>query len=355
MQTKRHYGDKDGLLLLSYDAVISCVLSNRNYGKTWTFKRRAWRRFLKHGRKTIWLRMFRKEARECSQSFYNSVDLQKYCGVSFYDKETNPNGNIKQEGRTIYGRRSPRHAWQWFIKIHALSEADAIRSADDVKIDTIVFDEVTKTTEKYKRYRGDIATDFIDILFSLKREHKVNCILLGNKESVSNPIFTYFGIKPLPYKYEGIKAFKGGSFVIQQINNVQTDETKNIYDRKVDRLLNGTKYGDYITKSTYKNASAFKQRKAPATASLYVQLVYNNALIKIVSQNGYFYINQRVEESKRIFCDVMPHKYRNENLLVRKHRRYFDGLVEALADNRVYYDNATTYEATQAFLQWLCV
>ena len=57
---KKHYGDKDGLRVLSYNAIITAILSNRNYGKTWTFKRRAFRRALKHGKKTIWLRLFKK-------------------------------------------------------------------------------------------------------------------------------------------------------------------------------------------------------------------------------------------------------------------------------------------------------
>ena len=62
--TRTHYGDKDGLLVLSYGAIISAVLSNRNYGKTWAMQRRAFRRALKHGKKTLWLRMFKKEVKD---------------------------------------------------------------------------------------------------------------------------------------------------------------------------------------------------------------------------------------------------------------------------------------------------
>ena len=219
---KKHYGDKDGLRVLSYNGIITTVLSNRNYGKTWTFKKRAFKRALKHGKKTIWLRLFKKEVVEALSTFYTSKDLQKYCGVSLYDKDTNPKGNLKQQGNTFYYRKQYKSGkfskWQWFLKVYALSNADAIRSADDVDVDTIVFDEFTKPTSKYRRYVGNIANDFIDILFSSKREHEVRCILIGNKESVNNPIFTYFNIKTLPTSYEGIKVYRNGSFVIQQIN-----------------------------------------------------------------------------------------------------------------------------------------
>ena len=137
---KKHYGDKDGLLVLSYGAIISAVLSNRNYGKTWAFKKRAFKRAMKHGKKTIWLRIFKSEAKEAASTFYTSADLQRYCGISVYDKETNKNGNFKQNGNTFFYRPKPSMRWQWFLKIFALSQAGALRTADDVKTDPIVLD-----------------------------------------------------------------------------------------------------------------------------------------------------------------------------------------------------------------------
>ena len=187
LSSKTHYGDADGLKLLSHNSIYNFVLSNRNYGKTWAYKRRAFRRALKHGKKTLWLRMFEKEVKEATSTFYSSKDLQAYCGISVYDKQSNPNGNFKQCGKTFYYRTSPKGKWHWFLKLCKLNDADAVRSADDVDMDTIVFDEFTKTPNKYKLYRGNIVTDFIDIFFSSKREHQVRCIFLGNKESINNP------------------------------------------------------------------------------------------------------------------------------------------------------------------------
>lgn len=43
-----HYGDRAGRLLLSRGAILNIVNSNRNYGKTWAFKRRAVRLSLIH-------------------------------------------------------------------------------------------------------------------------------------------------------------------------------------------------------------------------------------------------------------------------------------------------------------------
>lgn len=347
----KHYGDKDGLLVLSRNAVFTAVLSNRTYGKTWTFKRRAFRRAVKHGKKTIWLRLFKKEAKECVATFYSSKDLQKYCGIDPFDKDTNPNGNFKQIGNAFYVKRGKR--WVWFLKIYALTDCGALRSVDDVDIDTIVFDEFTKPTAMYRRYHGSIATDFLDIFFSLKREHKVRCVFLGNKESFANPIFDYFHIKPLPATFEGIRSYCGRSFAVQQINNKTKEEES--YDAAVKTLLKGTSYGNYIYANEYRASTPFKKRCTPSNSAVYCQVYIKSHSLKISVLNGFFYVNGNIENGKPIYCDLPPHKWNDERILVKKHKAFFSALVSAIADNRVYYDDASIHEAMQAFTQWLGV
>ena len=345
-----HYGDKRGLELLSYNAIFNFALSNRNYGKTWCFKKRAVRRAFKHGKKTIWIRMFKNEAKEASSTFFSSKDLRKYIGIELYDAETKK-GNVKQVGNVFYYRKGKR--WEWFLKLFKLGDVGAIRSADDVDVDTIVFDEFTKTPEYYHRFRGNIATAFIDIFFSAKREHQVRCILLGNRESTTNPFFKYFGIKPLPNSFEGIKTCRKGSIAIQQINNKPQAETE--YDEKLMSMLEGTSYGNYIYKDANKLQYTFKARKTPHTASIYVQLYIDNTPLKISVDNGYFYVNQQVDNTKSIYCDIPPHLYAHEHQLVKRYRRLFSAFVDAIADNRVYYDTASTREAITPFMTWLSV
>ena len=351
--TQEHYGDKDGLNVLSYNAVFNYINTNRNYGKTWTFKRRAFRRAQKHNKKTIWLRMFKKEVKEASAVFYGSKDLQKYCGIDVYDKDTNPNGNFKQIGNTFYYRQDTNHKWNWFLKIYALSDADAVRSADDVDVDTIVFDEYTKTPEKYKRYHGNIVNDFIDIFFSAKREHTIKCIFLGNKEGINNPFFTYFNITPLPHTYTGIRSYRNGSIVVQQINNKA--DTKTNYNKQVQALLEGTSYGNYIYKDTYKNQMAFKGRKTPPQATLYCNLIIDKQPLKISVLDGFYYVNNKLQLGRPIYCNELLNKYPYERLLVKRNKRFFIAFINALADNRVYYSDARVYEAVQPFLNWLQV
>lgn len=348
-----YISDGLGLRVLSYNAIITAIVSNRTYGKTWLFKKRAFRRAMKHGRKTLWLRVFRNEAKECAMNFYSGAKLIKFCGVSMYDKETNPNGNCKQCGSVFYYRRKPSQKWTWFLKIACFSDAGKLRGFDDEKLDTIVADEIMKTKTQMARYHGDFINDMCDIFFSAKREHQVRIIALGNKEYINNPLYTYFNIKPLPHTFEGIRTYRDGSFVVLQVNNKQKGDTD--YDNKVKALFKGTRYGNFIYGNQYKTQMPFKPRKTPQGATLYCQLIFNSLPLKIVCHNGFYYVSQKIDGSKRVYCDELKGKYKNELLLVRRQKRLFVSYENALADNRVYFDSEATFEAVQYFHKWLSI
>lgn len=343
-------GHYNALKVLSYNGIFTQIITNRNYGKTWGFKKRAWKRGLKHGKKTIWLRTFKKEVKEAIASFYTSIDLQKFCGIVPYDAKTKQ-GNFKQNGNTFYVKRGNK--WVWFLKVFAISDANGIRGADDVDIDTIVWDEFTTTAQRLKRYHGNIMTDFIDIYMSIKREHEVRCFLLGNKENVLNPFLSYFGVKPISSSFEGIKQYRNGSLIIQQINNKPKEQTT--YEKKLKSLLNGTAYGDYIYKDTYKNERLIKRAKPPPNANEYIQLDINGIAIKIWVYNGLFYITSKIDVKRRVYTLDVMNKYKYEYLLLRKQKRFFTAIENAIADGRVYYENQIVFEAIQPFYKWLSI
>lgn len=340
------------LLIISFNAIFNFIVSNRNYGKTWSFKIRAWRRAFKKGKKTIWVRRFRKEVKEASQTFYESADLRaKLKDFEPYDSSTKK-GNFRQLGHTFYIKRNGQ--WTWFLKIVCCSDSNSMRSADDVNCDTMVYDEFTTTPERYRRYRGNEVTDFIDAFWSAKRKHKVYAFFLGNKESVSNPFYDYFGIQPLPESYEGIRTFKHGSIAIQQINNIS--EIQNEYDVKVRDLFEGTSYGAYIYSSETKNKQKIKIGIAPKDNYNYCQLIFNGKKIRILSSGNLYYIDDKLNNGEHIFVYPMcTNKYTHEHTLVRAYKKNFIALINAIADNRVRYSSHAVYENVGDFYKWLSI
>lgn len=340
------------LIILSFNAIFNFIISNRNYGKTWAFKIRAWARAFKRGKKTLWIRRFKKEVRSASESFYESKDLcAKLKGFERYNPETKK-GNFKQIGHTFYIKRNGK--WTWFLKIVCCSDSNAMRSADDVDCDTMVYDEFTTTPERYKRYRGNEVEHFIDAFYSAKRNHIVKCFFLGNKESVSNPFFDYFGIKPLPESFEGIRKYRHGSIVVQQINNLPENKTE--YDNKLNYLFDGTSYGNYIYSSETKNKPKIKLGVAPKDNYTYFQSVFNGKNIRILSSGNIYYIDDKINNSQHVYSyPSITNKYTHEHTLIRAYKRNFTSLINAIADNRVRYSNHAIYESIGDFYKWLSI
>lgn len=342
------YKHFDGFAVTSRNAIFNFINSNRTYGKTWLFKKRAFRRAIKHGYKTIWVRRFQKEAEETANKFFTSTDLQKFCGITMYDPVTKT-GNCKQQGHTFYIKRGNK--WEWFLQVVALSASKRIRGVDDVKLDTIIFDEYRTTPEQYRRYHGNEVTDFIDIFFSVKREHKVRAFFLGNKESATDPYFTYFNIPSFPDTFEGIRTFREGSICVQFINNKQRNiDTE--YDKKLSALFNGTSYGRYIYEGATKTNRSISIKHVPPDANIYIQLYIRSKYVRIMIKDGYFYVQLNCDKSRPVYCDC-PVNLPRHNLLTRRLKRFFTAIENALIDKRVYYESQESYEVILPFYSWL--
>ena len=339
------------LAILSLNAIFNFINTNRNFGKTWAIQIRTWRRAYKRGKKAILIRRFKKEVKEQVRKLYSSPDLcAKLKGFIPYDAKTGK-GNFKRNGNIFYIKRGGR--WEWFLQVVALSDSNAMRSADDVNIDTIYFDEYTTTPRRYSAYRGNEVEDFIDIFYSIKREHKVRCFFFGNRESVTNPYFKYFGIRSMPSTYEGIRRYKNGTIAVQYINNKQKE--KSDFDRQLKDLFAGTKYGDYIYKSEYKTQTAYKRAKTPKNAAEYISIYWDGTPFTISFYDGHYYVKRGVDKSRPIYCDVTTGIYPREFRLIRTQKRLFDAFTNALSLNIVQYENAETYEAIQPFIKWLSI
>lgn len=345
----RHYGDEEGFALLSHNAILNIVNTNRNYGKTWLYKKRAVARYLKKGRKTLWLRVFKKEAKEAAASFFSSPDLLNYCGLEWYDKARGT-GNLKREGNSFFIRRGRR--WDWAIKVACLADSDACRSADDVRLDTIILDEYAKTPAKLRRYLGNMVTDFFDIFYSAKREHQIRCFLLGNKEAFHNPFLAYFGITPPRSDWEGIRCYRGGTIAIQQINNKQFS---NGYEDKLAMMMAGTSYGNYID-GEVKGAKPAKCRKVPPGTFLWAQFDFDGTPVGVKADGiGNYFVVAKIDRARPVYATGTGARYPRQFTLSNRSKKLFSALVGAFERGAVYYATPAVAEAVQPLLTFLGV
>lgn len=341
-----HYGDHAGRLLLSRGAILNIVNSNRNYGKTWAFKRRAVRRYLKHGKKTLWLRVFQEEARSAAASFFGSADLRRFCGIEPWDKDRKA-GDFRREGNRILIRRRGR--WDWAIMICAVSEAGTMRGVDDVALDTIVLDEYAKTPSQLRRYAGNVVSDFFDIFFSVKREHEVRAVLLGNKENSANPFLAYFGIEPPKPSWEGVRMYRGGTIALQQINNRQASSD---YATRVAAMMAGTAYGEYLA-GAVKGAVKVRKRKAPPGASIYAQVDFEGKAFRVLFAGDAFYFADGIDRGRAVFATGSAKRYPKQLRLSNRSKPLFRALAGAIEGGRVFYSGEALSDAVEPFLSFL--
>lgn len=347
-------------LICSYNAIFNFCNGGRNIGKTWAFKSYRTRTALKNGHKTIWVRRTKDEAAETAATFYDGEDLQQKCGVNVYHKQLNKNGNVRRVGRVW--QRKTKHGWEWYLKVVALCEWKKMRSSDDINTDCIIFDEYTTTPEKYAMYRGNEVQDFIDLFISTARNHAVKCYFLGNSgESVSSPVFNYFNIRPMPLTWQGVRTYRQGTIAYMQVPDVEGNKTD--FKKRVDILLHGTQYGQYLENKSYKRANGIIIRKnVPAGVTGYVQLYVNGAPLRVRYDSAAplsapaFYVDTKIDTTAQVFVVGQEKHYTRQITLVKRlHRRLFDLFAIAVQDNRIAYDSAATYEKTQPFMRWLGV
>ena len=336
--------------ILTYsEAIFYFVDSIRNVGKSWSIARRTWRRAYKKGKKTIIVRLFRKEAERAAEQMYDSADIKAYCtDLEPYDKKTKK-GNFKKVGKTCFIKRNG--CWQWFLKTVSLSEFKNMRSADDVNCDTIIFDEYTTTPQKYRQYHGNIAEDFLDLLVTIARQHYVRAIFCGNKEAIFNPFYAYLHLPPLKDDFEGIRYYKHNSIVRQQFN--KPCGKPNRFKKQLNNALADTPYGEYLFNAKTRTQTTAKYYQAPKEARLYEQFYIQNTPLKVVCTPDLFYITCKPDLSLNCYTDRLYPELRRATIYSNDMRIKYTQLIRAFTKNKVRYESGRAQEAAAALAKML--
>lgn len=335
---------------LSYSqAIFYFIDSVRNVGKSWSVARRTWRRAYKKGKKTIIVRLFKKEANRSAAQMYESKDLIEYCtGLEPYDAKTKK-GNFKKNGRTCYIKRGGR--WVWFLQIVSLSEFKDCRSTDDINCDSIIFDEYTTTPTKYKHYHGNIAEDFFDLVVTTARQHYLRCIFCGNKESILNPFYTYLKLPPLHEQFEGIRYYKNNSIVRQQFN--KECGKPNQFKKQLANALDGTPYGQYLFNAKTRTQTAVKYYQIPKDAHLYELFYVQNTPLKVLSTAEYFYITCKADLTQWCITDKLYPELQRATVYTADLKIKYGALVRGFVNNKVKFENGRAHEAAQVLTKML--
>lgn len=346
------------LKIQSYNAILNFTDTVRNVGKTTCHKISAGVRFIKHGYKTIWLRYFHKDVKKMM-----SVDFISVKNIKMINEELNRNlktpkykftkENFKQDGSFIYFRKDKKHKWEWFINVVALSDEQAIKSADDPNTRRLIFDEYRIKPERLARYQGDPVTDFLSIWVTVKRNNHVKAFLLGNKEAISDPFKSFFGIENLDVNFNGIKTYKNGTIAVEQIND-EPSEIQDDFDAKFKELVKGTSYGDYLYNGEIRGIDKSRIKSKPKSTTLYCCFDLGLPITAFMDKFGNIYFQRGIDTSRTVAVDKLTDKYKRAYVIsgIDKNLR-FKTLEWAFRLNKIYYSDAISYEQGVKILKCL--
>ena len=216
--------------LLSYNALMSIVLSPRGNGKSYSAKERIIKNFLKDGSQAVYIRRTKVEIDEVKLTYWNDISLNpKYQDLDF---------SVKGDIGYINGKE--------VVHFIPLSTSTNKKSASYPKVRLIVFDEyiITKTT--YNRYLKNEVNLLFDLYETIARTRdNVRLLILSNAVSFVNPLFTFFDIVPNPN--ERFQVFKEGLICLELFYDNKFAESKK--GSKFGRLVEGTQYGAYVVEN----------------------------------------------------------------------------------------------------------
>ena len=214
--------------LLSYNALMSIVLSPRGNGKSFSAKEKIIKNFEKDESQAVYVRRTRVEIDEVKGTYWNDIKM-KY-----------PNHDYKIEGDIGYidGKE--------VVHFIALSTSSNKKSASYPLVKLIVFDEYILTKTTYNRYLKNEVNLLLDLYETIARTRdNVRLLIMGNAVSYVNPLFTFFDIVPNPNKR--FQTFKNGLICLEMFSDEGFKNNK--IKSKFGQLIDGTVYGDYVVEN----------------------------------------------------------------------------------------------------------
>lgn len=222
--------------ILSKNALVSLVFSDRSDGKTFDCKARALEDYEKDGSQTIYMRRYKSEITEkMYKGFFNEVlDVEKYYRFRLWE--------FKYSRAGVQVRKNKKDEWDWILFFLPLTMTGKFKSqfSEVLRIKTIDFDEYIPLDGRYIKDELGILLEFWK---SIDRDRDmVQIIILGNRVTAFNPCFDYFGID-LEITKDKVRLYKNNTLAVQIYSNREHREARE--KGKFKDLIRGTKYEDY--------------------------------------------------------------------------------------------------------------
>lgn len=176
--------------VLKYHRLLNLVVSLRGHGKTSAAKKLAITNYERTGKKTLWVRRYKKEL---GNKFYaRFVTDFETIGVPDWEKYVMRNGELVEQ----LGEKK----FNTVIKFSTLSQSLYEKSDNFSDYNLMIFDEflITKSNINYMPDEVNIFLEYLNTVMRFREDFTV--LMMGNHVTNYNPYYNYFNITVDPTK-----------------------------------------------------------------------------------------------------------------------------------------------------------
>lgn len=320
---------------MSYNALMTYIITERGLGKSYGAKKYVTKRFLKKHKQFVYLRRYKTELKQAMMKnktpiFFDQIKNDEELKKTFGDiKFSNTNDTMSINGK-ICGFAMP------------LSIANILKSSTYENVDTIIFDEFLIDKGSYHYLQNEVI-QLLDVIETVARLRNIKIIFLGNAISITNPYFTFFNLS-LPYNSE-VKIAKRDNegqplIVIYYAKNQAYRDYKK--STRFGQLIDGTEYGKYAIDNEFLRDSKSFICKKSKQSKFYFILVINNKYYGVWCDYklGMMYISYDYDPNCPVRFSINPDDHNETTLLIRTRTSpFFKSIIEHYRLARLNFDN----------------
>lgn len=304
--------------LLSKNRLFNFIIGNRGGGKTYHWKVRSVKDFLRTGKQFIWIRRYNTEL-ENIKKWYDDI-AHEFEGHKLEVTKK----HIKIDGM-VCGY------------IGALSTSQRLKSNAYPLVDKIIFDEflIDKGSLRYINGEVELMLELVETIFRMRDDNN-KVIFIANAISIVNPYFTYFNIKPnLDERFTLTKHIAIELYTNQEYIN------KKLSTRFGD-MIKDTKYGQYAIENKFLRDNYSFIIDRPSKNIAYANtLVYNGQQFGVwlcTGKEQFLYVDNIIEPNctRTITMNIEDI---NENGKYKKHT----GMVGYIHQIKFYFNSGKVY------------
>lgn len=309
--------------ILSKDRMFNFVVGIRGGGKTYGATKLAITRYLKQGRKTIWLRRYASElGTEFRTKYFSDMILNnEFPEHELQVKATDIDGIAKGYIKAKDGKK-----WEDFILFMPLSIALKNKSIPFNEYDLVFFDEfLIDTTKSNLQYLSgwNEPTIFFEFFESVVRTREnIKCVFIGNAIATINPYFV-----ELKIRFDKEKEWMLDKYTC--IHNYKNKDFKEFKQQSTwGKFLSTTRYGAYNMDNEFvnENDDFIEDRPIDSRYAFGIHYMGKNYGVWDDADSGSIYITKQYDKQQVTYAfttkDMKP------NMVVLENNSYIKQLLK---------------------------